>query len=330
MKSYLLLATLLSLLFIGCQSSIEKDAYPKVLNTLTEIEALLLKHYYRMDEMSDQWPGLIHEARMKIKNAENEKEQYQVIVDLLKEFKHSHLSFRPPIHLPSNYSELHRKVPIPGSNSKSTYLHDRFMGENIQAELVIDRREDDILYLSFNSFTFLQVGKIKQAISQHRDVRGVVLDLRNNPGGSGMLACGIALEFCEKDYSLGTMTGPEMNLNFQVVAQKEFYRGPLIILINHRSFSTAEILARGMQVQGEAILVGTPTLGMALPSMIITLKDGSRFQYPVADFKDTNGELLEANGVQPDYLVEITEEDYTKDHDPQLAKAISLILEKTP
>ena len=272
---------------------------------------------------------MMENARIKIRNAEEQQEQYLVIVDLLKEFKHSHLSFKPPIHLPLKKSKLHQKVPLPGANHESTQLEDQFMSEHFTAELVTERRDDNILYLSFNTFTFLQVGKIKAAISENRDARGMILDLRNNPGGAGMLACGIALEFCKKDYSLGTMTGPEMNLDFKVVAQKKFYSGPLVILINERSFSTSEILARGMQVEGDAILVGTPTLGLALPSMIIELEDGSRFQYPVADFKDSKGLLLEANGVQPDHHVKITEEDYEKDHDPQLEKAVSLILEQT-
>jgi C-terminal processing protease CtpA/Prc len=282
-----------------------------------------------MDEIREQWPKLIADAKIKIRNAESEKDQYLVIVKLLEEFKHSHLSFKAPINLPSSNNELQRKIPLPGHHD-STSFKDQLMNHNFTAELVIDRREDDILYLSFNSFTFLQVGKIKQAISGNRDARGMILDLRNNPGGSGMLACGIALEFCEKDYSLGTMTGPEMNFDFKVVAQSQYYKGPLIILINERSFSTSEIMARGMQVEGEAILVGTPTLGLALPSMIIKLKDGSRFQYPVADFKDAKGLMLEAHGVQPDHLVKITEKDYESDHDPQLEKAVSLILEQTP
>lgn len=329
MKNHSCLFLLCFLCSILAEPLVAKSSHRKVLKTLREIETLLQQHYYRMEEMQEQWPIMMNRARIKIRNAEGEREQYQAIVDLLKEFKHSHLTFRPPIHLPTEKSELHQKIPLPGSKHESTRLNDQFMSQNFTAELVVQRRDDDILYLSFNSFTFLQVGKIKAAISENRDAKGMILDLRNNPGGAGMLACGIALEFCEKDYSLGTMTGPEMNLDFKVVAQKEFYPGPLVILINERSFSTAEILARGMQVEGDAILVGVPTLGLALPSMIIKLKDGSRFQYPVADFKDTKGQLLEAQGVQPDHLVEITEEDYEKDHDPQLEKAISLILEQT-
>ena len=296
----------------------------EVLNTLNEIKKLIEKHYYRIDEIREKWPDMIAKTREKINHTASTDQQYQAIVELLDDFKHSHLSFSPPGKTLRSSLKKGRFLDYPAR--KKTGKNDQVGLLKLKENLKIEKRDDGILYLAFNAFTFRQVGKIKQAISENRDSKGMILDLRHNPGGAGMLACGIALEFCEKDYSLGTMTGPDLNLKFTVVAQGSYYKGPLMILINGRSFSTSEILARGMQVAGEATIIGTPTLGLALPSVMIKLDDGSCFQYPVADFRDAQGKLLESSGVEPDHLIEVTKEDIERKYDAQLEKAVALIL----
>lgn len=172
----------------------------------------------------------------------------------------------------------------------------------------VKRIKGDLLYLSFNCFLFDQVREIKAGIRENLNAKGVIIDLRGNGGGIGMLATAIAMEFCDQDYSLGEMSGLDMHMKFPVLAQPEPCLAPVVILVDGNSFSTSEILARGMQVEGRATVMGQATAGLALPSVIVTLEDGSLLQYPVASFVDASGRVLEGRGVQPDVLVPIDAE----------------------
>lgn len=299
MKSFLYL-----FFFFITSFQIQADSPQKALATLDEIEKLIQTHYYRREELKGSWTKSLEEAKHNIESAKTASEQYQVIVDLVSTIQHSHLEFFPPKGIKTQRRSKFKAPPSSLFNSRKTTYNK--MGHLKVREVFESKKIDDLLYIHFTAFTFDQVWKVKEAIQKNKEVRGMIIDLRNNAGGAGMLACGIALEFCDQDYSLGTMTGPEMNLKFPVLAQPEPFQGPVVILVNQYSYSTAEILARGMQVEKEATIVGEPTQGLALPSLFIKLSDGSRFQYPIADFKDTTGQLLEAKGVIPDILVEDT------------------------
>lgn len=205
----------------------------------------------------------------------------------------------------------------------------RFGHVSFPRRVVIERRKDEILYASFNAFTFDQVREVKEGIQKNRDSRGVILDLRGNQGGVGALGPAIALEFSKKAYSFGSMKGREIDLRFPVFPQPSVHPGPVVILVDGRSLSTSEIMARGMQLEGEAVVIGEKTPGMALPSLILRLKDGSRFQYPIADFKDEAGSRLEGQGVTPDYEVSNTMDDINDQRDAILTKAVNWIIENS-
>jgi len=204
----------------------------------------------------------------------------------------------------------------------------RFGHAAIPKKMSVEKRKDGVLYIAFNAFTFDQVSEVKGSIQKNRDSKGVILDIRGNQGGVGALGPAIALEFCTKAYSFGKMKGREMNLRFPVFPQATVHPGPVAILTDERSFSTSEIMARGMQLAKTAKVFGRRTPGKALPSLILKLKDGSRFQYPVADFKDESGESLEGKGVTPDFEVPMKIDDLMTSRDPVLERALTWIEEK--
>lgn len=190
--------------------------------------------------------------------------------------------------------------------------------------------KENIGYVRFNIFLFEPVKKSVEAIKAMKDCKGIIIDLRNNPGGIGNLACAIAKEFCDKNYLLGTQHTTADNgvseLRFSVQAQKTPYKGKIIILINGSSASTSEVLAIGMQENKSAIIIGTQSPGLALPSLIIKLGDGSTFQYPIADFKTPLGKSLESIGVKPDFEVKLSPEKLATGEDSLISKAIEIIL----
>jgi carboxyl-terminal processing protease len=149
--------------------------------------------------------------------------------------------------------------------------------------------------------------EIETAVHDFRNAPAVVLDLRNNPGGLGIMAMGIAGWFVAREgLQLGVMQGRDSVMDFEINPRLEAYTGRLAILVNGGSASTTEILAQGLQDLGRARIFGTRTAGAALPSGIIELPDGDRFQYPEANYVSVKGRVLEGNGVRPDVTVKPT------------------------
>jgi carboxyl-terminal processing protease len=166
--------------------------------------------------------------------------------------------------------------------------------------------ENGVGYIRLNLFMdpVRVMAEIEKAIADFRTAPGIVLDLRNNPGGIGVMAMGIAGWFVtEEGTRLGTMTSRDSTLNFVINPRAEPYRGRLAIVVNEGSASTSEILAQGLRDLGRARIFGTRTAGAALPSSIIELPDGDRFQYPEANYVSMNGRVLEGHGVEPDEVV---------------------------
>jgi carboxyl-terminal processing protease len=169
--------------------------------------------------------------------------------------------------------------------------------------------EDGVGYIRLNLFLdpLLVMPEIEKAIEEFRSAPGIVLDLRNNPGGMAAMAMGISGWFVAKDgLRLGTMTSRDSTVNFIVNPRLHPYQGRLAILVNAGSASTSEILAQGLRDLGRARIFGTRSAGAALPSNIIELPNGDRFQYPVASYVSMKGKALEGNGVTPDVVVAAT------------------------
>jgi carboxyl-terminal processing protease len=183
-------------------------------------------------------------------------------------------------------------------------------------------------YLRFNLFfePDALVGTIRELVAQCRDASGMVIDLRGNPGGIGGLAMGVAGWFVDKPgLRLGTMYLRDATINFVVFARPEPFRGPLAILVDGCSASTAEIFAGGMKDLGRARIFGTRTAGAALPSVFEKLPNGDGFQYAIANYVSEGGKPLEGNGVTPDEEVRPTRAQLLAGRDPVLDAALSWI-----
>ncbi|WP_261345320.1 S41 family peptidase [Tuwongella immobilis] len=101
---------------------------------------------------------------------------------------------------------------------------------------------------------------------------------------------------------------------------------PLILLTNHRSYSDAEIFPHAFRTLGLGKLVGTPTSGAVIGTVQRRLLDGSSFRLPRTGVFTVQGVNMEKEGVKPDYLVETTSEDVLAGRDPQISKAVEVLL----
>lgn len=179
-------------------------------------------------------------------------------------------------------------------------------------------------YIRLN--VFLDPAKVmpefEEALKRFDRAPGVILDLRGNPGGIGVMAMGIAGFFIDQEgLKLGEMKMREMTIRFAVFPRPHTFRGKLAILVDETSASTSEILAQGLRDLGRARIFGTRTAGAALPSDIIRLPNGDGFQYAQASYVSEKGRVLEGNGVMPDEEVHQTEADLESSRDPVLDAA---------
>lgn len=177
---------------------------------------------------------------------------------------------------------------------------------------------DSAGYIHFNEF--LDPGsmmpKFGAALKTFANAPGIILDLRGNPGGIGIMAMGIAGFFIDREgLKLGEMKMRDATLKFVIFPRPETYSGPLAVLIDEGSASTSEILAGGLQDLKRARIFGVRSAGAALPSDIIRLPNGDGFQYAQALYTSVSGKVLEGQGVTPDVLVQQTREALSSGHD---------------
>jgi carboxyl-terminal processing protease len=183
-------------------------------------------------------------------------------------------------------------------------------------------------YIRFNEFLdpIALMPRFESALSGFTGAPGVILDLRGNAGGIGIMAMGIAGFFVgDAGHKLGEMKMRDTTLQFNVFPRPQPYMGRLAILLDRGSASTTEILAQGLQDLNRARIFGTQSAGAALTSDIIRLPDGDGFQYPTANYISVNGRVLEGNGVIPDVEVHQNKESIAAGRDPVIEAAAKWI-----
>ncbi len=162
-----------------------------------------------------------------------------------------------------------------------------------------------------------------------RGGKGLVLDLRNNPGGYLDVAVNISGWFVKRGEVVvkerlrnGEMTERRTNGN------EAFLQMPVVVLVNEGSASAAEILAGALRDLRGAKLVGQKTFGKGSVQEIQSLSDGSQLKITVAKWLTPAEVEIDKKGLEPDVKVEITDEDVEKSRDPQLDKAIEMVREQ--
>jgi len=186
----------------------------------------------------------------------------------------------------------------------------------------------DVAYVRFNMFMDPETlsKTFEDAVKGCPDCRGFAIDVRGNPGGIGGLAMGVAGWFIDQSgLQLGTEYLRGATLKFMVFPRPQTFRGPLAVLVDGCSASTAEIFAGGLKDVGRARIFGTRTAGAALPSIIERLPNGDVFQYAIANYISQGGKPLEGIGVIPDDEVRLTRHQLLEGQDPVLDAAIDWI-----
>lgn len=167
--------------------------------------------------------------------------------------------------------------------------------------------------------------RMKRAADEVRAARaaGIIIDLRNNPGGYLDAAIDITSLFVKEDVILKERKkdGGEEVLNRTLSAKLTDL--PLMVLVNGGSASASEIMAGAIQDYGRGKIIGEQTFGKGSVQDLENLKGGSSLRVTVAKWLTPKGREIDKDGIKPDIEVERTEEDIDADRDPQLDRALA-------
>ena len=192
-------------------------------------------------------------------------------------------------------------------------------------ELESKRLPGDVGYVRFSAFTPQLMERICGALRSLGDARGLVIDLRGNPGGMMGIASGVSGLMTTQPRLLGVLRTRTGMMPLSSFPQKSPYTGPLVILIDGLSGSTAEVLAAALQESGRAEVVGERSAGMVLGADTLKLPTGAVLLYARASFITTEGVALEGRGVIPDVEKKLDRESLLKGRDEQLEEAVRQI-----
>ena len=161
--------------------------------------------------------------------------------------------------------------------------------------------------------------------------QALILDLRDNPGGAVKTLQYVVGGLMDHDVTIAARKGRKADLK-PIIAKKRSnpYKGKLIVLIDSRSASAAELLARTIQIERRGTVIGDASSGSVMESQLFSMEEGAntKILYGAsitdADLVMTDGKSLEHVGVTPDQVVLPTAEDIAADRDPALSAAAKL------
>jgi len=184
-----------------------------------------------------------------------------------------------------------------------------------------------------NSTSDLQTAFYKLNKQSNNNLQGLIVDLRNNPGGVLGAAVGITDLFLQSGKIVETKgRSSNSELRYEATARDISNGMSLVILINEGSASASEIVAGALQDNKRATILGTKSYGKASVQTIQELSDGSALKLTTAKYYTPLGKDIHENGIMPDVVVELSESDKVSlpkpyDKDKQLFEAIKILSE---
>jgi carboxyl-terminal processing protease len=200
---------------------------------------------------------------------------------------------------------------------------------NVTSEIIKgpDGKPTGIARIQLRQFTQNLHSQLDDALSQmqKKGMKGLILDLRGNPGGLLTEAVAVGSRFIDSGPIVYTVHGGDRQ-SLNVIRSSVKYHGPLVVLVNKGSASASEIVTGAIKDNNRGVVVGTDTYGKGLVQTINPIQeDGSAVIITREKYLTPNGTDINKKGIPPDYKVTITKEDVEKKQDPQLQKAISIL-----
>jgi carboxyl-terminal processing protease len=188
--------------------------------------------------------------------------------------------------------------------------------------------EDNIAYVGLFTYGDKTTQQLREALQTllDQDPDGLIFDLRGNGGGFLNVAIQVVSEFIGEGVVMYEQFGDGETLVFEAIPGGLATEIPLVVLVDEGTASASEITAGAIQDYGRAPLVGATTFGKGSVQNWVTLQNNAGgLRVTIARWLTPDGRQISEQGLEPEYIVEMTEEDYAEGRDPQLDKAIEVL-----
>jgi carboxyl-terminal processing protease len=193
--------------------------------------------------------------------------------------------------------------------------------------IITTERDDGIFVIkvtNFNNDTEILFNEAIATVIEKKS-KGIILDLRNNPGGYLETAIEMTSEWIEKDVVVIEKFSDDKKNEYLSRGRARMKNIPTVVLVNEGSASASEIVAGALQDKHQGKIVGQQTFGKGSVQTLENFGDGSSLKVTVAKWLTPNGRSINEEGIMPDVTVDYTLENYEKDEDPQFDKAVEMI-----
>lgn len=203
-----------------------------------------------------------------------------------------------------------------------TITRDKIIVKSINTEM-----KDKVLVIKVSNFnddtSDLFAKAVQQAVKENP--KGIILDLRNNPGGYLETAIDMASAWIEEGVIVSEQFSDDKKNDFLARGKARLKDFRTVVLVNQGSASASEIVAGALKDNKKATLVGEKTFGKGSVQTLDEFKDGSTIKVTIAKWLTPNGDNINEQGIKPDIEVELKPEDYDQGKDPQMDKALEIL-----
>ncbi len=206
-------------------------------------------------------------------------------------------------------------------------VRERFEIPSVFSEVL----EDNIGYISFFDFNQRTRGQIDAALAQMNvnELNGLIIDVRNNPGGLLTSAIEVGSAFIpDGGVILHEVFGNGEEITFESDGSFANITVPIVFLVNERSASASELVAGAVQDYGLATIIGETTFGKGTVQQLRNLSNGGGVRLTIAQWLTPNRNSIQSNGVTPDIIIRVNNDQQLAElgKDPQLDAAIEFLL----
>lgn len=173
--------------------------------------------------------------------------------------------------------------------------------ESVYSKMV---ENENILYVRVVSFDKNIVNDVQEAINKRKNLKGIIVDMRNNPGGLLNQAVGLVDLFVEEGIIVSQKGRVESeNAEYKATKAGTITKTPLVVLVNGGSASASEIVAGSLQDHKRAVIVGEKTFGKGSVQAVLPVVDDEAIRLTIARYYLPSGRTIQAVGVTPDVVV---------------------------
>lgn len=202
--------------------------------------------------------------------------------------------------------------------------------EKIETMTISSRMEDEeqkIGYIYIAEFDEVTSKQFKDSLNELKaqGMKSLIIDVRDNPGGSVSAVVNICDEFVNEG-NIVYVEDKNKNRKEYVAEEGVDFEGPMVLITNGNSASASEILTGCLKDYGLATVIGTKTYGKGIVQTVMPLGDGTAIKITIQDYYTPNGNNIHGVGIEPDEEIELDVDAYKKDKtDNQLNRALEIL-----